>query len=895
MMHHIVSDGWSTGVLAREVGILYAAYVAGRPSPLPALPVQYADYALWQREWLQGDVLDKQVSYWKQKLSGAPAVLELPTDRPRPVAQSFRGSRQSFTVPASLAGRLGALARSERATLFMVLLAAYQVLLSRWSGQQDVVVGTAIAGRTRPETEGLIGFFVNTLTLRTELSGDPSIRELLGRVRETTLGAYAHQDLPFEKLVEVLQPVRDLSRHPVFQVMLVLQNQPQEELDLPGLRASWFDREHVTSKLDLSLEVVEAQGDLRCFFEYATDLFDGSTIERMAGHFQILLEGIVADPMQRLSELSLLPARERHQLLVEWNATSAAYPHDKCLHELFAEQAARTPEAVAVVYEDRELSYGELDKRSNQLAHHLRSRGVGPETIVGILVERSPEMVVGLLGILKAGGAYLPLDPSYPGDRLAYMFDDAGARVLVTQEHLQRLLPSAGGEVVRLDADWSEIGRHPSDALSGGTVPGNLAYVLYTSGSTGKPEGVMVRHQALINLLTSMRREISFEGGKTVLAATELSSDIAALELYGPLFAGGCVAVADQATARDGHRLAAYMQRTGAGIIQATPSTWRLLLESGWRGEDVEVLSGGEALPADLLTGLTARSQAVWNHYGPTETTVWSTACRLQPGQAVTIGRPTGNTRVYVLDDRLEPVPVGVGGELYVGGVGLARGYLGRAGLTAERFVPSPFGDGERLYRTGDVVRWRADGTLEYLGRADHQVKVRGYRIELGEIETALREHAGVRDVVVVARKDVAGDKRLVAYVVPDKEAELPAARVEISLFYFAASAQLSAEETYRLYIEGAKFADQHDFAAVWTPERHFTEVAAAYPNPSVLSAALAMVTKRLRLRSGSVVLPLHNPIRVAEEWAVVDNLSQGRVGLPSQIVEREPAYVESG
>src|ERR1043165_3777174 len=490
VMHHIVSDGWSIGVLIREVGALYAAYSQGGLSPLPELSVQYGDYAIWQRGWLQGAALDQQFLYWRERLAGAPAGRELPTDRLRPAVQSYRGANYNFTLSGELTRSLNELARREGATLFMVLLAAFQVVLSRWSGQSDVVVGSPIAGRTHRELEGLIGFFVNTLALRTDLGGDPSFRALLGRVKETALGAYAHQDVSFEKLVAELQPVRDLSRQPIFQVLFALQNVPQETLELPGLELSRIGAEHATSKFDLSLYMHERGGRLEGWFEYATELFEGATLARMSEHLGVLLGGIVADPAARLSELPLLTASEHQRVVTDWNATYAEYPREKCLHDLFAEQAGRTPDAVAVVFEEQQLSYRELDRRSNQLAHHLRGLGVVPETIGGLCVERSIEMVVGLLGILKAGGAYLPLDPDYPSERLGYMVADAGVRLVVTAGAAASALPAGSGVVLlRLDGDAAAIAGHARGPLASGVTPQNLAYVIYTSGSTGKPKG----------------------------------------------------------------------------------------------------------------------------------------------------------------------------------------------------------------------------------------------------------------------------------------------------------------------------------------------------------------------------------------------------------------------
>jgi len=772
VMHHIVSDGWSIGVLIRELGALYAAFSQGRPSPLPALAVQYADYAAWQRGWLQGEVLEKQVSYWKQRLSGAPAALELPSDRQRPAVQSYRGAHHGFALPAELTASLNELARGAGATLFMVLLAAFKVVLGRWSGQEDIVVGSPIAGRTHRELEGLIGFFVNTLALRTELGGDPSFKELLQRVRETALGAYAHQDLPFEKLVAELQPVRDLSRQPIFQVLFALQNVPRETLQLPGLELRRAGGGRPTAKFDLALSVHEREGRLEGHFEYATDLFDAATIERLAGHLKTLLEGIVTNPDARLSELPLLSEAERHRLLTEWNDTAAVYPREKCLHELFAEQAERTSNAVAVVYEDQCLTYGELDRRSNQLGHHLRGLGVGSEVVVGLCVQRSLEMVVGLLGILKAGGAYLPLDPSYPRERLAYMLEDAGSSVLVMQTGLEEALPEHGARVVRLDRNWPEIAGEPTHAPASGAGPDNLAYVIYTSGSTGKPKGVMSTHSGIVNRLLWMEDVYRLTPMDRIFQKTPFSFDVSVWEFFWPLITGARLVVARPGRHMDPLYLASRIAAEQVTIMHFVPSMLRPYLEMAPAEQYTslrEVMCSGEALTPDLVRSLLGSSCVrVNNLYGPTEAsvdvTMWHS--QMRPDGVVPIGRPIWNTRVYVLDAALKPVPVGVGGELYIGGAGLARGYLGRGALTAERFVPSPYGDGERLYRTGDLVRYLPDGNLEFLGRLDHQVKLRGYRIELGEIEAGLLEHGSVGQAVVVAREDVAGDKRLVAYVV---------------------------------------------------------------------------------------------------------------------------------
>jgi amino acid adenylation domain-containing protein len=773
-MHHIVSDGWSIGVLFGELAALYQAYVQDRPSPLPELAIQYADYAIWQRGWLQGATLERQVGYWTDRLHRAPAALDLPTDRARPAAQSFAGGTVAFALPRNLSAKLTELGRRESATLYMVLLAAYQLLLKRYSGQDDIVVGSPIAGRSRQELEGLIGLFVNTLAMRTDLSGDSTFRELLRRVKEVALGAYAHQDLPFEKLVEELHPVRDLSRQSVFQVSLALQNTPQEALKLPMLTLRPVAGDHRTSHFDLTLFVQETDAGLRGTAEYATDLFDRETVERLLGHFEVLLEGIVADPERRLSELSLLGEAERHRLLEEWNDTAADYPRDKCLHELFGEQASRAPDAVAVIHEDERLTYAELDHRANRLAHHLRGLGVGPEVVVGLCVERSLEMVVGLLGVLKAGGAYLPLDPDYPAERLAYMVSDARVPVLVTQARLVDQLPRHEARVVRIDADWPEIAGHPATPPLNTTLPDNLAYVIYTSGSTGKPKGVMSAHRGMVNRISAQADIVPFSEKDICCQKTSIGFVDSIFEILGPLHYGLPLVVLGEVASRDPAALADVVSAKGITRLITVPSLARSLVELPDAKDRLSRLRtwtlSGETLDGDLarcLCGMTPDCALV-NLYGSSEVAADATVYRLgRSGKSVIpIGRALKNLRIYVLDEQYSAVPIGVTGELYIGGAGLARGYFGRADLTADRFVPSPFGDGERLYRTGDLVRYLADGNLEFLGRIDHQVKIRGYRIELGEIEAALAEHEAIAQAVVVAREDAPGDKRLVAYVI---------------------------------------------------------------------------------------------------------------------------------
>jgi amino acid adenylation domain-containing protein len=798
-MHHIVSDGWSTEVLFRELSALYAAYREGRESPLPELAVQYVDYAVWQREQLKGEPLERHLSYWREQLAGAPELLELPTDHPRPPVQTHRGASVPVELSRELLERLQALGRGEEATLYMVVLAAFQVLLSKYSGSEDIVVGSPIAGRTRREVEELIGFFVNTLVLRTDLSGNPSFREVLRRAREVTLKAYEHQEVPFEKLVAELQPERSLSHSPLFQVLFALQNAgggggapTGREGNGAGaeLEGSGAGAELASAQFDLSMELTATPQGLRGWLTYSTDLFDRGTADRMLGHLQRVLEQVAANADVRLSELELLGDAERAQVLEAWNRTEAEYPSDRCIHELFEVQAARTPDAEAVRFQEESLTYAELNARANRLAHHLRGHGVGHEVRVGVMMERGVEMMVSLIAVLKAGGAYVPLDPGLPAERLAYMLEDSGVPLVLAQAALAAAVPARDGlEVLAVDALAERLAAEPAENPAAGAGPDSLAYVIYTSGSTGRPKGVMNVHRGVVNLLWSMRGTVAMAPADRLLAVTTLAFDISVLELFLPLLSGARVEILDRSAASDP---ALLRQAIGAGagtVLQATPATWRLLLDAGWEGgESLRALSGGEALPAELAARLRERVGALWNVYGPTETTIWSTAQHLDAAADVgrghaSIGAPVANTRVYVLDRYLSPAPAGVPGELYIGGAGVARGYLGRPGLSAEKFVPDPFGaePGARLYRTGDLARWRADGTLEFLARNDHQVKVRGFRIEPGEIEARLAEHAGVREAVVLVREDASGEKRLVAYVAGDGTAGADVLRAHLA------------------------------------------------------------------------------------------------------------------
>ena len=781
-MHHIVSDGWSIGVLARELAAIYEALSAGNQPQLPELPVQYADFAIWQRNWLWGEVLQTQLAYWKQQLEGAPPLLELPADRPRPPIQTSNGATQSLLLSQELTAALKNLSQGEDVTLFMTLLAAFKALLYRYTGRTDLLVGSPIANRNRAEIEGLIGVFVNTLVLRTDVSGDPTFRELLQRVREVTLGAYAHQDLPFEKLVEELQPDRSLSYNPVFQVMFQLQNNPMPPLDLPGLTLSLLDVETNTTQFDLSLDLEELGERLQASVEYSTDLFDRATITRMLGHLQTLLEGIVPNPEQRLWSLPLLTAVEKQQLL-EWNNTFAQYPQDKCIHQLFEEAVSRSPDAVAVVFEGEELSYRELNARANQLARHLRSLGVEPEVLVGICVERSPLMVIGLLGVLKAGGAYVPLDPNYPKERLAFMLEDSSVQVLLAQEKLLEKLPPHSARVVCLDSGWEEIAFYSSENPRSGVKPENLAYVIYTSGSTGKPKGVLIEHRSLVNYTTAAIAEYGIEKRDRVLQFASISFDASAEEMY-PCLTSGATLVLRTDSMLDSAGVFWEKCRTWKLTVLSLPTAYwheltallsqeTLVLAPSLR---LTIIGGEKALPERLKTWIERVGQQVRlvNTYGPTEATVVATICELSAADAtlreLPIGRPIGNVQTYILDCNGQPVPTGIPGELHVGGAGLARGYLNRPELTAEKFIPSPFSNepGSRLYKTGDLTRYRPDGNIEYVSRIDNQVKIRGFRIELAEIEAALSQHPAVLESAVLVWFEANARKRLVAYLVPD-------------------------------------------------------------------------------------------------------------------------------
>ncbi|MEG4987496.1 amino acid adenylation domain-containing protein [Microcoleus sp. BR0-C5] len=788
--HHIIFDGWSLGVFLREIAAFYQGFTNKNLSPLPPLPIQYADFATWQRQQMQGEILETQLTYWKQQLSGSAAVLNLPTDFSRPAVQSYKGGRQLFELPECLTEAIRQLSCDEKTTVFMTLLAAFNTLLYRYTGQEDILVGSPIASRNSSKTESLIGFFVNTLVLRSDLTGNPTFRELLARIREVTLGAYAHQELPFEKLVEELQPNRDLSHSPLFQVMFAFQNASEFALELPGLSLNCQQIHSGTANFDLTLELEATATGIRGWFEYSLDLFEPTTIARMAGHFQILLEGIVANPSARLSDLPLLAETECQQLLFEWNNTGINYSQCECVHRLFEAQVAKTPDAVAVQFECQSLTYRELNDRANQLAHYLHSFGVKPDEIVGVYMARSLDAIVGILGILKAGGAYLPLDPIYAKERLAFMLEDAGVQVLLTQAKLKAETPAQNNiSVICLDADWQTIAQQNKSNPESPVGPENLAYIIYTSGSTGKPKGVMVQHQSLANYTQAASVEYGIKAGDRVLQFASLSFDASAEEIY-PCLTQGATLVLRPNSMLDS--ISSFLQKCRdweITVLDLPTAYWREL-SARLSAENQEfppsvrltIIGGETALSASLNHWQKCVSEKVRlvNTYGPTETTIVATWCDSLPSapsapsavknspKTLPIGRPIPNARTYVLDANLQPVPIGVPGELYIGGAGVARGYINRSDLNREKFIPDIFSSkqGDRLYKTGDLVRYLPDGNLEFLDRTDRQVKIRGFRIELGEIESTLSQHPDVQQAVILAREEDSGGKRLIAYLV---------------------------------------------------------------------------------------------------------------------------------
>jgi amino acid adenylation domain-containing protein len=776
--HHFVHDGWSFGIFLRELREIYLAYLDGRPSPLPDPPVQFADFAAWQRGWMEGEAARAQLAYWERELAGAPP-LHLPTDRPRPAVMRFRGASERIRLPSTLVADARAFGQAHGATFFATLLSAFQAVLGRWSGQADFCVGSGLGSRGRTWMEGIIGMVVNTVALRAELDGDPGGAELLRRVRETTLRAYEHQDVPFDQVVRRVQPERTASALPVYQVAFSFHDSRMMDPAWGPLRVELAEAQsNGSAKVDLSVIVIpraeQGVGDadeVEMVWEYDSDLFDAATVRRMIGHFQALLAGIVRAPHLPISALEMMDDDERRMMVDGWNRTDADHPSDQCIHQLFAAQAARTPDAVALIHESASLTYRALNERANRLAHRLVRLGVGPEVRVGVCLRREPELVVALLAVLKAGGAYVPLDPAYPAERLALTLADAAAPVIVTQDALRPLLPDGGAAIVRVDGNAAAIASESAGEPGIGVAPRNLAYLVYTSGSTGTPKGVAIEHGSAVAMLAWAWGAYSAEELGGMLASTSICFDMSVFELFAPLTRGGRVILVENALALP--RSAAADQ---VRLLDTVPSAAATLLAIGEIPPGVRTVNlGGEPLPAGLVDALYARGvERVYDLYGPSEDTTFSTVALRRRGGPVTIGAPIANTRCYVLDSALRPVPIGIEGELYIGGLGVTRGYLGRPGLTAGRYVPDHLGGepGARLYRTGDRIRRRADGTLEYLGRLDAQLKIRGFRVEPGEIEAALRRHPGVGDCVVVAREDAPGDRRLVAYVAGDADAE---------------------------------------------------------------------------------------------------------------------------
>ena len=790
-IHHIISDDWSMKIFTQELAELYRAFSQGQPSPYSDLPLQYVDFAQWQRDWLQGEVLDAQIAYWKKQLDGTLPVLQLPTDRPRPANQNYRGTHETFLVPTPLYNALKTVGEKEGVTLFMLVLAAFNTLLYRYSGQDDIIVGSPIAGRNQVETEKIIGFFLNTLVLRTDLSGNPTFCQLLSRVREVCLGAYAHQEIPFEPLLEQLRVKRDLSRTPLFQTMLVLLNTPvsapRSTADTMGLVFTPMKIDNGTTKFDLSLTMTETEHGIESVLDYNVDLFDGTTIRRLIGHFLTLLEGVAHDPNQHIADLPLLKEAEQTQLLHEWNETFAEYSADGCLHHLIEAQVERTPDATAVRIEDERLTYRELNDRANQLAHHLRTLGTGPETHVGVCMERSIELIVGVLGILKAGGTYVPLDPVYSRERINFVLEDAEISILLTHQRVIESLSAYGAVTICLDTEWDAIAQQNTSNPVSETRPDNAALVLYTSGSTGKAKGAILTHSNLVNYTEAANIAYSIGPEDNILQFGSISFDLSAEEIFPCLSRGATLVLRTDWMLDSAATCFRKCNDWGITILDLPTLYWheltvRLATEGLSLPPSVRVLIiGGErALPEQVAMWHRHVGPHVqlFNTYGPTEATIAATRCVLTAPAGeqmelseVPIGRAISNVQIYILDERLKPVPVGVPGELYIAGAGLVRGYLNRPELTAEKFIPHPFSStpGARLYKTGDVARYLPDGNLEYVGRKDRQIKIRGFRIELAEIELALAQHAAIQEAYLTVYEEEPGQKHLVAYVVCDQ------------------------------------------------------------------------------------------------------------------------------
>ncbi len=781
-LHHIISDGWSVGILIREFADFYKSMEKKESAVLPELPVQYADFAAWQREWLKGTALEEQLRYWKEKLAGAPPLLELPLDFPRPAVQTFNGGRESILLPEDLLKKMKEKSRAQNATLFMMLLALFKILLYRYSGEGDLVVGSPIAGRNHSEIEDLIGFFVNNLVLRTKLSRNETFQEVLEKVRETALEAYLHQDIPFEKLVEELHPVRDLSHSPLFQVMFVMQNLPVPEFKLPGLSVSGFELDGQTSSYDLSLVIQEAPDGLAVEMEYNTDLFRAETIRRMLGHYHRLLTSVSDTDECKIGDIPLLSQNERESITVEWNQTAVNYPENMTAHQIFESVSADFPDSVAVHYsgnispeDPQKVTYSELNRRANQLAHYLRKMGLRPEGTVAICMERSVEMIMAILAVLKAGGAFLPVDPAHPISRREYMMQDSGTAILLTQEKLLGQSVPDVPQIIAVDRDWDKIRRFGGTNPDSPVTPQNLAYIIYTSGSTGKPKGTLLQHGGLANLATVQKVAFDIQPGKRIMQFSSLSFDASVWEFVMALLNGATLCLTTREVIMSGRNLSGYLRDEKINIITLPPSVLAVLPPADL--PELQVLvTAGEAVSTQLVETW-CNGRRFFNAYGPTETTVCASMHQCRQGSAANppIGKPIGNFQLFITEHPLQPVPVGVQAELCVAGAGLARGYMNRPDLTAEKFMPHPFANraGERLYRTGDLTRYLADGNIEFIGRIDSQVKVRGFRIEPGEIDALLMKHSEIQDSITVVREPVPGDKRLISYIVTSGENEV--------------------------------------------------------------------------------------------------------------------------
>jgi iturin family lipopeptide synthetase A len=779
--HHIITDGWSMGIMLQEIGAIYSVECQDGNLQLQS-PLQFREYAQWLEQQAETAAMVSHKSYWLEQLYAPTPLLELPTDRPRRATKTFRANRQTIQLEPNLSNDLRRVSREQGCTLFITMLSAYKTLLHRLTGQSDILIGIPTAGRSLGGSQELIGYCTHLLPIRSQFVDNPSFLEYLRTLRGVLLDAYEHQDYPFANLLDLLSEQRKTNHVPLIPLITATFNLESSLAtpEMPGLDTSLYAGPIGFADHDLSLNVTKVNTELVLSCDYSTELFDTETIGRMLGHFQTLLTEIVANPDRQISTLPILTNTERHQVLFDWNDTAREYPQDKCIHQLFEEQVAKTPDAIAVVFEQEELTYQQLNQRANQLAHHLQTLGVKPEVLVGICVERSLEMVVGLLGILKAGGAYVPLDPSYPAERLSYLLSDAGIEVLLTQNNLLSTLPSHSAQVVCLDTDRQVIESHSRENLVTGVSANNLAYVIYTSGSTGTPKGVQICQSSVVNFLFSMRCFPGVSQEDTFNAVTTISFDIAALEIYLPLSVGAKILIVSSEVAADADRLLSELSESRITVMQATPATWQMLLASGWSSHySLKVLCGGEALSAQLAHQILETGSELWNLYGPTEATIWSLIVHLRvattENKPSTIGRPIANTQVYILDPQMQPVPIGVAGELHIGGDGLARGYLNRPELTQAKFVPNPFSPQKsaRLYKTGDLARYLPDGNIEFLGRIDHQVKIRGFRIELGEIEAVLSSHPQIQQVVAIATTDPAGHNRLIAYVVVSEEEHL--------------------------------------------------------------------------------------------------------------------------